>query len=111
MIKINNQKLTEADVKKIDQEVISHECDPKYMVSDEQNPEWKLLRCVMCGIRVTQRKRICKSCRHPYSGVYKLPDYCHTCSKNKRLGEFNKEAPLQERKILTQRKGGPFYEI
>lgn len=97
-----NQKLTRTDVEKIDKEVVSHKCDTKYIVDDEQNPEWNLLKCVMCGIRMTQRKRVCKKCNKPYSGVYKLPNYCFTCSDNKTLKDFEKSS------VKT---GGPFYEI
>ena len=95
-MEIQNPKLTLKDVKKIDVEVISHKCDPKYLVSDEQNPEWKLLKCVMCGLRMTRRKRICQNCRKPYSAVYKLPNFCATCSKG-------------QTRIKEAIKGGPFY--
>ena len=96
MITIQNPKLTLKDVKKIDLEITSHKCDPKYLISDEQNPEWKLLKCVMCGLRMTQRKRICQNCRKPYSAVYKLPNFCATCSKGQTI-------------IKEVVKGGPFY--
>ena len=110
MIQITNQKLTESEVKKIDGEVTSHKCDSKYLVEDEQNPEWRLMKCVMCGIRITVRKRICNNCNKPYSGVYKLPNFCNTCSGNKTLGEF-KEAEVPGDRLITKKKGGPFYEV
>lgn len=110
MITITSQKLTEADVNKIDKEIVSHKCDSKYLVDDEQNPEWRLMKCVMCGIRITVRKRICQNCNKLYSGVYKLPNFCNTCSKNKILGEF-KEVELPGERLVTKKKGGPFYEV
>ena len=109
MIQITNQRLTEDDVKKIDREITSHKCDSKYLVEDEQNPEWRLMKCVMCGLRITIKKRVCKNCNHPYSGVYKLQNFCNTCSGNKILGDF-KEVEISESKLITKKKGGPFYE-
>lgn len=104
MTKINNQKLTTEDAARIEKEVTTHDCDPKYIVNDEQNPELNLYKCVMCGLRMSKKTKACSSCNQPYAMLSKVSGVCLKCTKPKILNETSHP----KNQIKSK---GPFYAL